>query len=192
MRVPARLLIGLMTLVWAIFAQTIPSQADPSQAGSSQANMEAFGVQQPTVHHPAPDFSLTMLDGGTKTLADYRGKIVLLHFWATWCVACRHEMPKIEQLWQNYKQNGLIVLGVNVDRGHVSQVRDFVQQRHLSFPFMLDPDGLVRNRYAVRGLPTTYMIDSSGKIIGRMIGERDWSSALAQSMMRALTQGVQK
>jgi len=163
-------------LVWAVSAQ----------ADALDANMEAFGVQQPKVYKSAPDFSLTMLGGGEKALADYRGKVVLIHFWATWCVACRHEMPQIEQLWQRYRDDGLVVLGVNVDRGNISGVRDFVRQRNLSFPSVLDPDGSVRNTYEIRALPTSYLIGSDGKIIGRIIGGRKWNARRATAMVEQI------
>jgi len=159
-------------LVWAVSAR----------AGV----LDDFGVQQPGVHKPAPDFSLATLGGGEKALADYRGKVVLIHFWATWCVACRHEMPQIEQLWQRYRDDGLVVLGVNVDRGNISGVRDFVRQRNLSFPFVLDPDGLVRNRYEIRALPTSYLTGHDGKIMGRIIGERNWNSQEATMMFEQI------
>jgi len=163
-------------LVWAVSAQ----------ADVLDASAEAFGVQQPRVHKSAPDFSLAMLGGGEKALADYRGKVVLIHFWATWCVACRHEMPQIEQLWQRHKDDGLVVLGVNVDRGNLAGVRNFVHERNLSFPFVLDPEGATRNRYEVRALPTSYLIDRNGRIIGRIIGERKWGGRQATAMIKQI------
>ncbi len=175
--------IGLMALAWANIAR-----ADPLDA-----SMAAFGVQQPRVHKLAPDFTLARTDGGAMALSDARGKVVVLHFWATWCVACRHEMPKIEQLWQRYRSRGLVVLGVNADRGNLPAVRDFIHQLNLSFPSLLAPDGAVRNTYGVRALPTSYLIGRDGKIIGRIIGERDWSSPAARAMMRTiLKQGNQQ
>jgi len=159
-------------LVWAVSAR----------AGV----LDDFGVQVPRIHKPAPHFSLTMLDGGKKGLKDYRGKVVLLHFWATWCVACRHEMPQIEQLWQRYRDDGLVVLGVNVDRDNLVGVRQFVHKRDLSFPSVLDPEGEVRNRYEVRALPTSYLIGRDGKIIGRIIGERKWNTRQAAAMVEEI------
>jgi len=171
----------VVALAWAVSAQ-----AGPAMAGALSVVLDDFGVQQPRVHKPAPAFSLARLDGGQMGLADMRGKLVLVHFWATWCVACRHEMPQIEQLWQRYRKRGLMVLGINVDRGDLDSVRAFVRERGVSFPTVLDPSGSVRNRYEVRALPTTYLIGRDGKIIGRIIGERDWASQAADVMMSAL------
>ncbi|MDQ6960659.1 MAG: TlpA disulfide reductase family protein [Mariprofundaceae bacterium] len=176
MRARFFLLLGTIMLVWVVSAQ----------ADTPAQEMDAFGVQVPRIHKSAPDFSLVMLGGEEKALADYRGKVVLLHFWATWCVACRHEMPQIEQLWRRYRDDGLVVLGVNVDRGNISGVRDFMHERKLSFPSVLDPGGGVRNRYEVRALPTSYLINRDGKIIGRIIGERDWSSPASHAMLTAI------
>jgi len=172
MRARFFLLFGIIMLVWAVSAR----------AGV----LDDFGVQMPRIHKPAPDFSLAMLGGGEKALADYRGKVVLIHFWATWCVACRHEMPQIEQLWRRYRNDGLVVLGVNVDRGNLAGVRDFVRERNLSFPFVLDPEGATRNRYEVRALPTSYLIDRNERIIGRIIGERKWDGRQATAMIKQI------
>jgi len=163
----------------------------PAQAASLDALMDNFGVQQPGVHKPAPDFTLSNLNGKTVSLSDFRGQVVLLHFWATWCVPCRHEMPLLHALDRQHIP-GLHVLCINVDRNNKTAVQSFVNEVTPHFQTLLDPAGAVRNRYAVRGLPTTYLIDSDGKIIGRMIGERDWSSPDAQSMMRELVQGDKK
>jgi len=174
-------IFALLMLVRAVFAQAGPVQTVPL----AQA-LDAFGVQQPRVSKPAPEFALRQLHGGTLTLADERGKVVLLHFWATWCVACRHEIPLIEQLWQRYRGDGLVVLGVNVDRGNLADVRNFVREQDLNFPFVLDPEGKVRNRYEVRALPTSYLIGRDGRIIGRIIGERKWNGRQATAIFKQI------
>jgi len=168
-------------LFWAISAQ----------AASLDALMDNFGVQRPRVHKPAPDFTLRSLSGKTVSLSDFRGQPVLLHFWATWCVPCRHEMPLLHALEQQ-EGNRFHIACVNVDRGDPNRVKAFIDEVTPRFHTLLDPTGAIRNRYAVRGLPTTYLIDADGKISGRMIGERDWSSPAARSMMRALAQGDEK
>lgn len=158
----------------AVFAESLPSTLD------------VFGVQQPRVHKPAPGFSLPTLAGGVKALSDFHGRVVLLTFWATWCAPCRHEMPRIEALWETYRDQGFTVLAVNADRGNRSGVADFVRSLHVSFPVLLDPGGDARNNYEVRALPTSYIIGRGGKIIGRIIGERDWSSDAAAHLIRPI------
>jgi len=154
-------------------------------AASLQQMMDDFGVQQPGVKKPAPDFALPGLDGGQVRLSDLRGKLVLLHFWATWCVPCRHEMPLLHKL-ENDGLDHFRIVCINVDRGHRDAVNAFIHKVTPHFHTLLDPSGDVRNQYAIRGLPTTYLIGPDGKIIGRMIGERDWSSAGMKELIQLL------
>jgi len=158
----------------------------PATPLTVQQMMQNFGVQLPKVRKPAPDFSLPRLGGGHTALADARGKVVLLHFWASWCVPCRHEMPLLHGLEQYLDRDEFRMICVNVDRGDSDDVKAFINQVSPDFHTLLDPAGSVRNRYAVRGLPTTYLIGPDGKIIGRIIGQRDWSSTAAKHMLEAL------
>ena len=144
-----------------------------------------FGVQQPKQQRLAPDFTLPMLGGETISLKRLRGKVVLLHFWATWCPPCRHEIALLRKMEVNMRAKGLVVLYVNVDRGSRT-VSSFVQQLSWKFQPLLDPDGVVRNRYAVRALPTTYLINRKGYIVGRIVGERAWRSPAADRVLAAL------
>ncbi len=145
-----------------------------------------MGVVTPRERLPAPDFSLPALNGGEQSLAQYRGKVILLHFWATWCVSCRKELPFIQKLWSEYEGGDLVLLGINVDRGNRRGVESFVQEMGLGFPILLDADGKVRNAYEIFAMPTTYIIGRDGKIIGRIIGERDWSGKKAHALIQSL------
>ncbi|MDX8412830.1 MAG: TlpA disulfide reductase family protein [Mariprofundales bacterium] len=157
-------------------------------ANIAQADPAAdFGVQRVRIAKPAPNFALPDLNGATTTLQSLRGEVVLLHFWATWCTACRHEMPTLEQAWRDYRQQGIALLGINVDRGDDAAVRNYLRQLGIHFPSLRDPAGSVRNRYAVRALPTTYAINRDGILIGRIIGERAWSSPAAAAWLRTIT-----
>jgi len=160
----------------------------PVYAGNLTQTLDAFGVQQPRIQKPAPDFSLPSPAGDRKNLSDYHGRVVLLNFWATWCAPCRHEMPQIEALWEQYRNHGFTVLAVNVDRDNRAGVTDFAHSLHLGFPVLLDSDAAAHNTYGVRALPTSYLIGCDGRIIGRIIGERDWLSPNAKTMMRTLLQ----
>ena len=160
--------------------------AAPAHAATLAQMMADFGVQQPREHKPAPAFSLSNMAGERTSLSDARGKLVLLHFWATWCVPCRHEMPLLHALETTGGINGFRIVCVNVDRGNKDTVQTFIDQVTPHFHTLLDPDGTVRNHYAVRGLPTTYLIGPNGNIIGRIIGERDWSSPAMTKMLRLL------
>jgi peroxiredoxin len=153
----------LVMLAWAGIAQ-----ADP---------LADFGVIQPRTRLLAPDFALTGMDGVSRSLSSYRGKIVMLHFWATWCASCRQEMPALQQLNKDFEGRDFELLCVSVDRGDGDAVRTFMHDINLHFNTLLDPEGEVRNAYAVRALPTTYLIGRDGKFSGLIMGERDWKKA---------------
>ncbi|MDQ7011882.1 MAG: TlpA disulfide reductase family protein [Mariprofundaceae bacterium] len=142
-----------------------------------------MGVVRPKTSLPAPDFTLTDMDGERHQLSDYRGEVVLIHFWATWCLPCRAEMPAIHRLSRTFDGKGLKVLCVNVDRGNRQAVEDFMQDIGLHFHTLLDPQGEVRGRYEVFALPTSYIIGRDGKIIGRAIGERNWDGAKSRALI---------
>ena len=109
----------------------------------------------------APDFSLSSIDGRAVSLNDWRGRIRLLNFWATWCVPCREEMPEIELAYQTWQDQGFIVLSIN-EADDRDAVREFVQTFHPTFPVLLDRDGTAAKSYRVVGLPTSVFIDRDG------------------------------
>jgi thiol-disulfide isomerase/thioredoxin len=134
----------------------------------------------------APDFTLPALSGGSVRLADLRGKAVVVNFWATWCVPCRAEMPTLEDLYRRYKGEGLEVLAVNLDRLSVAGVEAFMREVKLSFPILLDPDWSTTRLYGVMGLPTTYLVDRTGQVVVREVGERDWTDEVARAAVSRL------
>ncbi len=123
----------------------------------------------PAVGRPAPDFSLTTLDGETVSLAALRGKPVVLNFWATWCGPCQREMPVLQSAAQRFAGE-VVILGV--DEGEMPNVvQDFVSVYRVNFPVPLDIDQTVGDQYGVQGLPTTFFIDADGIIRHRWMGE---------------------
>ena len=129
--------------------------------------------------HPAPDFVIENLRGGNAGLKDYKGKVVLLNFWATWCMPCRAEMPSMETVWKKYKEQGFVVVAVSVDEGSKGRIETFSKLLDLSFPILLDPESKVSDLYKVSNMPTSFLIDRNGKIISRIVGSDDWMSAEA-------------
>jgi len=115
------------------------------------------------VGSPAPDFTLPTLGGGQVKLSDLKGRPVLINFWATWCPPCRYEMPAIEAMYQKYKEQGLVVIGVDVQEPE-NLVAAFVQQYGLTFTIALDSNGEVSSVYRVRAFPTTYFVNPEGVI----------------------------
>ncbi len=173
-------------LVWAI-----PARATPPDGALDRA-LADFGVIAPRVSMPAPGFSLAGLDGEQRSLSSNRGKIVLLHFWATWCPPCRKEMPLLHELEKEFAGQNFALMCVNVDRGNKAAVEKFIHGISQHFHTRLDPDGKVRNSYEVRALPTSYIIGRDGKIIGKIIGERDWAEAEASNLLKTLLGEVTK
>ena len=125
---------------------------------------------------PAPDFVLNDLDGRTHRLADYRGRVVFLNVWATWCPPCRMEMPSMERLYRRLRGEDFIMLAINEDEAGAEAVREFVSETGISFPVLLDPQGKVPERYGVTGYPETFVIDRDGRVVQHTIGPENWGS----------------
>lgn len=117
----------------------------------------------------APDFTLPGLGGEDVRLSDYRGQVVLVNFWATWCGPCRAEMPEIEQVYRAYQDAGFVAIGVNQLEPE-SEVRAFVDSYQLTWVFALDQTGEVSQRWDVFGIPQSYLIDREGKIVESWLG----------------------
>jgi cytochrome c biogenesis protein CcmG, thiol:disulfide interchange protein DsbE len=129
-----------------------------------------------TVGKPAPDFDLPDLDDNQIRLSDFRGKVVFLNFWATWCKPCREEMPSMEVLYKNFEGDGLVVLAVSIDRVTTKQdIPPFVKSLNLTFPVLIDSWGQTDKRYKLMGVPETYIIDRHGVLREKVIGPRDWT-----------------
>ena len=135
--------------------------------------------------YPAPDFELQGEDGKTYKLSDFRGQVVVLNFWATWCPPCRFEMPSMESAWQMLEGKGVMFLGVNVGEDE-DTIFEFTGEYPLSFPLPMDRDGSVIKAYDVVGLPTTYVIDPKGRVTHRAVGSRYWDGAHIVDALRAL------
>jgi peroxiredoxin len=118
----------------------------------------------PTVGSQAPTFTLTGLDGKSHSLAEYRGQVVLINFWATWCIPCRAEMPELETAYKKHRANGVVVLGIDWKESRET-VQAFIEERQVTYPILLDSDGRAYNAFQVPALPQTYVLDRQGKIV---------------------------
>jgi len=117
----------------------------------------------PEVGKPAPDFKLDTLDGQTVALSQLKGTPVLVNFWATWCGPCIHEMPFLQQVYQDWHEEELVLLGVNIGESS-SQVSQFMQSQGFSFTVLLDSSGDTAQTYNIQGIPTTFFIDKESVI----------------------------
>jgi peroxiredoxin len=125
---------------------------------------------------PAPRFVLPSLHGEPVRLDDFRGRYVLLNFWATWCGPCKMEMPSLENLNRKFPASKLSVVGVSNDMFGATVVKPYVESQGLTFPILLDPGSDVSNSFHVLSLPSTYLIDPDGNIIGEQSGAENWSA----------------
>jgi thiol-disulfide isomerase/thioredoxin len=134
---------------------------------------------------PIEDFSAELAAGGRIKLTDLAGKVVFLNFWATWCGPCRMEMPSMEALYQELKDEGLEILAVDVQEGK-KDVTDFIASYKLTFPAVLDPAGNIAAIYGIEAFPTTYIIDRNGNIITRVVGAVNWTTPELVNAFRTL------
>ncbi len=146
---------------------------------------DRLGVLPPQAVIEAPDFEVATPEGGQLRLRDYRGKVVFLNFWATWCIPCRREMPAMEKLYREFRDQGFATLALDLNEP-VAAVRAFVQELGLTFPVGIDPGMVNFAVYGGRALPTSYLIGRDGKILGIVIGPREWDSENARRYIKSL------
>ena len=159
---------GMSIAVALTVASCRQQHAPPSEV---QAATQAA---RDTAH--APDFSLPNLKGETVRLKDFRGKVVILDFWATWCGPCRMEIPHFQELVKRHKQRGLVVVGVAMDEPGAEVVKPFVKKSGIEYVVLLG-DTYTANRYGgVNALPTTFVIDRQGRVIKKYVGYRSLES----------------
>lgn len=138
--------------------------------------MQSSKYEPLTVGKIAPDFELPDLVDKDVRLSDFRGKVVFLNFWATWCKPCREEMPSMEVLYKNFERDGLVVLAISIDRVTTKKdIPPFVKSLNLTFPILIDSWGQTDKRYKLMGVPETYIIDQQGVLREKVIGPRDWT-----------------
>jgi len=151
---------------------------------------EKAGVSELTEGQRAPAFTLATLDGGRASLADHQDKLVVLNFWATWCQPCTLEMPTLEALWRGYRDRGLVVIGVSVDRGAPRILLEpYIRNLKLTFPILLDPDSKTSDRWRVTALPATFLVRPGGEVAGMAIGARGWDSDAMRALVEHLLAG---
>ena len=153
-------------------------------AGASDPFTE-MGVIRPRVRVEAPAFNLRDINGVRRGLTDFKGKVILLNFWATWCPHCREDMPSLQKLWEKFKSKGVVVIAVAVNR-RANDVDELARKLGLTFPILLDVDGSTRRAYEVAALPMTYIIGKDQRISGRIFGGKDWTDKDADALMKDL------
>ncbi len=125
---------------------------------------------------PAPDFTFPGLDGKKVSLSDYRGKVVLVNIWATWCPPCVEEMPSMEKLYQKFKGENFEILAVSIDEPGLKAVAPFMRKSNLTFPALIDSEGAIKAVYGITGVPESFIVDKQGILIKKIVGPVDWAS----------------
>jgi len=163
------ILVVLASAASRAFAGGATETISPTDEALASVGVKPVSVQ-------LPDFGLVEhLNEGPLDLSAYRGSLVLLNFWATWCEPCKLEMPSMETLYRRYQSEGLVVLAVNF-REDPESVASFITEYPFTFPVAFDPQGKIGERLGVRALPTTYVISRAGQIIGSKVGTRYWDT----------------
>jgi cytochrome c biogenesis protein CcmG, thiol:disulfide interchange protein DsbE len=132
------------------------------------------------------DFTLPDVQGKVVRLSDLRGRPVLINLWATWCYPCREEMPSMNALYTDYHAKGLVIVAIAMDAGGKPVVSPFMQAYGLTFPVLLDPQNMLGVRLQVSGIPTSYLLDKWGRIIGIETGARDWNTRKIRRLVEQL------
>jgi thiol-disulfide isomerase/thioredoxin len=143
----------------------------------------------PAVGQLAPDFTLSDLAGKPVSLSDFRGKVVIVNFWATWCPPCRAEMPSMEQLYRDLADEGLVMLAINIEKTGRQTVPAFLAGSPHSFPILFDDKEEVQKRYGVYKFPESFIIRKDGVIDDKVIGAIDWAHPQSIAYFRDLLKG---
>jgi thiol-disulfide isomerase/thioredoxin len=156
--------------------------SDSPLAGLNKGAMAAFLLRPKPLE--IADFTFEADGGGAKSLKEWRGKVVLLNLWATWCVPCREEMPALDKLQEALGGANFEVVAINIDKGGPDKARDFLKEIGVNkLALYTDPSGKLFSTIRAVGMPTTLLIDREGREIGRLVGPADWASPEAKTLI---------
>jgi peroxiredoxin len=162
-----------------------PTRTRPGKVLPLAEAMKELDLIRPSRAKLAEDFTLPTPAGGTFKLSEHRGKVVMINFWATWCPPCLEEMPAMERLYRRQKDAGFVLVAVSVDADG-KKVAPFVNEHKLTFAIGLDPKMDLANGYAVRALPSSFIVARDGHLSALAIGPRHWDSDAAHSVVEGL------
>jgi len=175
-----RILISIFSVFFAVLVASCERTEDQSPTNSiKDKKIETLfneaGVIRIQQSTDPIEIVLKDMNGQERKLSDFSGKIIFLNFWATWCVPCRKEMPSMERLYQHFKAENFEMIGINLQEP-VEFVKEFFEEYKLTFISLLDSTGDVRNRFGIRAIPVTLILDKNQRIIGKAIGEKEWDT----------------
>ena len=183
--VSALCLFLMFSVAMNLSAKAGEKMAAPAPDPATQRLFRNMGII--SIPHIAPpvDFQLKDLDGNTVRLSDFKGKIVFLNFWASWCPECRYEMPAMEKLYTHFKDRDFAMVAINLNEP-AAIVEKYFRVNKLTFITLLDSINELGGPFGIRGIPTTFIIDRDGGIIGRAVGSRRWDSKKSIALFERL------
>lgn len=158
--------------------------AAPVAAGQGHHSLQPFSVQALKEARRAAEFSLTDVDGRKRTLSEFKGKVLIIHFWASWCEPCKMEFPALSKLASDFGPRGLSVIGVAEDSRE--RVQEFLKENRAHFPVLIDQYGSAMREYRVSLIPVSVIVGKDGQVIGILMGPRDYASAEAREYFEKL------
>jgi peroxiredoxin len=180
------LLLSMMVGIATFFIPFLQAGMAASPSPPEGPSCNSFGVQRFQDKKEAPAFTLNCLDGKRINLSDYKGKPVLVTFWATWCTSCKEELPILEK-FSIEKKNQLALLLIAIDGERKKTVQKIVEENKITLPVLLLLKEKCMDHYGVRGwVPQTFLIDREGMLVGKTVGQRDWSSPEAWACLKEL------
>lgn len=179
------LLISSVFIVYYLFDADFLIAAKTDRSEIDRLMDDLGVIKLPQSSEPV-EIRLKDVNGNTINLSDFRGKIVFLNFWTTWCPTCRDEMPSMENLHQRFKNEDFAMVTINIQES-ASQVRKFYNKFKLTFSALLDTTGEVGADFSIRSIPTTFILDKNGRIIGGALGPREWDGKEAVALFKRLT-----
>jgi peroxiredoxin len=190
--------VGLAVALLAGVLWTLPTRRPGVDGGHHRDHsvvldpFEKAGIIEFKAGQRGPAFRLGTFPGdGHASLEEFKGNLLILNFWATWCTPCALEMPTLETLWQSYRARGLIVLAVSVDRGAPRALLEpYLTHQRLTFPILLDPELKTAGAWRVTSLPATFIVKPGGEVAGMAAGAREWNSAEMRALLETLLPGA--
>ncbi len=176
MKINLAIILAALTLSWLFPVGALGLQK------KALRNLRLAPVEHPG---PAPRFSSITPEGKKIAIDNFKGKLVVLNFWATWCPPCRLEMPSMERLYQEFKGQGLEVVAINFME-HEKPITSFLTENGFTFPVLMDKKGEIAREYGVHGLPVTYLIGRNGNLLARSMGYKDWYKPETRELISSL------
>ena len=178
------LLLVILAMVLLVIA-SVMAKAQSSTSSQISSACDSFGVIKSQGERKAPYFCLKTLDGNNAILDDFKGKPILLQFWATWCSSCVEELQMMEKFSEGRKDQ-LVILLAAVDGEKEKKIRRVIERKKITLPILLDPKARTARNYGVNFIPISFLINREGLIVGKVVGERDWVSPKAWLAVKEL------